>query len=198
MTRPEPDPAVPYEPLFAAHRPRPSEWDAFVRDRLVPLWLDAYDAATPWESEVVEVAQGALTYLFDMAPATAAVGDSRVVAVWGRSIAAPAPRDRQRQAGFVPVPERWSRAGYDRGHLVAHAAGGGMDMNFFPQAKGLNRGTTEQGKAWRALERAAVASPGTPLLVRPTYDGDGWAPERIDCCVVVDGGLRAERFDNRD
>jgi hypothetical protein len=34
--------------------------------------------------------------------------------------------------------------------------------------------------------------------VRPTYGGEGWAPERIDYCVVIDGELRVERFRNRD
>jgi hypothetical protein len=28
-----------------------------------------------------------------------------------------------------------------------------MDINFFPQAKGLNRGTSERGRVWRAMER---------------------------------------------
>jgi hypothetical protein len=64
----------------------------------------------------------------------------------------------------------------DRGHFVAHAAGGGMDVNFFPQAKGLNRGTTERGKAWKDMERQIIAYPGTPLFVRPIYDDASWCP----------------------
>ncbi|MCW2993637.1 MAG: hypothetical protein JWQ18_1132 [Conexibacter sp.] len=198
MTPPERDPVVPYERLFAERRPSPEDWDSFVRDALVPLWLNAYDAATPWATQVLEIPQGSLTFLFDMAPSMGDVGDDRVVAVWGRSVAAAGVRDKARQAGFIPVPEKWSKAGYDRGHFVSHAAGGGMDMNFFPQAKGLNRGHGERGGPWRALERETVARPGTPLLVRPTYDGDSWVPEYIDYCIVVDGQLRAERFHNRD
>jgi hypothetical protein len=192
------DLTVPYERLFAEHRPTPDGWDGFVRDALVPLWLDAYDAAAPWATQVLEIPQGALAYLFDMGPSMGDVGDDRVVAVWGRSIAAAAPRDRTRQAGFIPVPEKWSKAGYDRGHFVSRAAGGGMDMNFFPQAKGLNQGHGLGGGVWRALERETVARPGTPLLVRPTYGGDGWVPEFIDYCIVVDDELRVERFRNRD
>jgi hypothetical protein len=190
--------ATPYERLFIQRRPTPEQWDGFVRDALVPLWLDAYDAATPWATHVLEIPQGALTYLFDMAPSMGDIGDDRVVAVWGRSTAATAPRDRTRQAGFIPVPQKWSKAGYDRGHFVSHAAGGGMDMNFFPQAKGLNRGSSERGREWRALERLTVTRPGTPLLVRPTYAADGWVPEFIDYCIVIDGDLRVERFLNHD
>jgi hypothetical protein len=198
MPRPERDTIVPYEQLFASYGVTADAWEAFVDEHLVPRWLDAYNSTTPWDTQVIEIPLGRLTYLFDMAPSMGDVGDDRVVAVWGRSTVAPAPRDRSRQAGFIPVPEKWSKAGYDRGHFVAHAAGGGMDMNFFPQAKGLNRGTTERGKTWRALEQATIATPGTPLLVRPTYGGERWVPERIDYYVVVAGRLRGERFCNRD
>lgn len=140
MPRPDRDATMPYEQLFAEHGATVDGWETFISEQLVPLWLDAYNSTTPWDTQVMEVPQGRLTYLFDMAPSMGDVGDDRVVAVWGRSTAAPAPRDRSRQAGFIPIPEKWSKAGYDRGHFVAHAAGGGMDMNFFPQAKGLNRG----------------------------------------------------------
>jgi hypothetical protein len=198
MPRPHHDALVPYEQLFAERCATADGWETFVAQHLAPLWIDAYNSTTPWDTQVMEIRQGALTYLFDMAPSVGDVGDDRVVAVWGRSTVAPAPRDRGRQAGFIPVPEKWSKAGYDRGHFVAHAAGGGTDMNFFPQAKGLNRGTTERGKAWRALEQMTIATPGTPLLVRPTYDGERWVPEHIDYCVVVAGCLRVERFRNRD
>lgn len=45
-----------------------------------------------------------------------------------------------------------------------------MDMNFFPQAAGLNRGTTRQGSVWKAMERHAIEHPGTALSVRPIYE----------------------------
>ena len=73
-----------------------------------------------------------------------------------------------------------------------------MDMNFFPQAKDLNRGIGPRGRAWRAIERETAARPGTPLLVRPTYDAESWVPEVIDYVLVVDGQLRVERFANRN
>lgn len=82
-----------------------------------------------------------------------------------------------------------------RGHFVAHAGGGGMDMNFFPQAKGLNRGTTERGKVWKAIERQIIEHPGTPLLVRPLYDDGTWVPSPDRVC---DAQLWRERFENRD
>jgi hypothetical protein len=178
----------------------PEEWDAFVRTELVERWLEYYDAMTPWAAEVMEIPLGSLTYLFDGAPSMsgAGSGDDRVVAVWGHSVAAEASREKGRQAGFIPVPEKWSHVGMDRGHFVAHAAGGGMDMNFFPQAKGLNRGTTERGKVWKAIERQIIEHPGTPLFVRPLYDDGTWVPVLIEYGVLSDAQLWRERFENRD
>jgi hypothetical protein len=202
-------PSLEYERLADEHlrgaqpgsHPTTAEaWDAFVQTALVQPWLRAYRAATPWRADVMEIPQGALTYLFDAAPTMDGldVGSDRVVAVWGRSRRSAGPRDRSRQAGFIPNPATWSQAGRDRGHFVAHAAGGGMDMNFFPQAAGLNRGTTRQGRVWKAMERYAIDHPGTPLFVRPVYDDGTWVPVCIDFGQLVDGRLRWERFSNRD
>lgn len=192
--------SVHYERLAMEHEPSPEMWESFVRAHLLMPWLKDYDLMTPWESHVMEIRQGQLTYLFDSAPTMsgADAGDDRVVAVWGRSVTADTSREKSRQAGFIPVPARWSHAGHDRGHFVAHAAGGGMDMNFFPQAKGLNQGRTERGKVWKAMEHETIARPGTPLFVRPLYDDDSWVPILIDYGVLVDGGLWWERFENRD
>jgi hypothetical protein len=181
--------------------PTPDRWEAYVSGTLVPSWLAECATRTPWAPAVMEVTLGPLTYLFDAGPSQMVTpsGDDRVVAVWGRSRTPDGPRDRARQAGFIPVPASWSARGLDRGHLVANAAGGGMDMNIFPQARGLNRGTTPSGRIWRAMERRTVAVPGTPLFVRPIYarGGPRWVPEAIDRGVLADGALWCERFVNR-
>ena len=197
---PEREPNPDYARLATAHRVTAETWDAFVRAALVELWLGAYRAVTPWRADVMEIPLVALTYLFDAAPTMDGldVGDDRVVAVWGHSRRADGPRDRGRQAGFIPNPPTWSQAGRDRGHFVARAAGGGMDMNFFPQAAGLNRGTTADGRVWKAMERHAIDHPGTPLLVRPVYDDPTWVPAAVDFAILVEGRLRCERFRNRD
>ena len=189
-----------YLRLAAEHRPTAEAWDAFVRATLLEPWLRAYRQATPWRSDVMEIVQGALTYLFDAAPTMDGldVGDDRVVAVWGRSRTADGPRDRARQAGFIRNPASWSLAGRDRGHFVAHAAGGGMDMNFFPQAAGLNRGTTREGRVWKAMERHAIDHPGTPLFVRAVYTDTTWVPAFLDFGLLIEDRLRCERFGNRD
>lgn len=69
----------------------------------------------------MEIPLGSLTYLFDGTPSMsgAGSGDDRVVAIWGHSVGAQEPREKGRQAGFIPVPEKWSHIGMDRGHSRA-------------------------------------------------------------------------------
>lgn len=192
---------IDYTSLAAEHAVTAATWDSFVRAVLVDRWMSEYEAATGWTTEVLEIGQGDLTFLFDAAPTLlddrAGPGDDRVVAVWGRSALPARRRDRARLAGFIPNPLSWSGADRDRGHFVAHAAGGGLDLNLFPQAVGLNRGRTEQGRRWRQMERYAALHPGTPLLVRPIYEGDGWTPAEIEHALLTSRGLRFERFSNR-
>jgi hypothetical protein len=171
---------IDYSGLAEAHGPASNRWDEFVRGVLVDRWLAQYEASTPWDTEVIEVTQGELTFLFDAAPTLrgthAGEGDDRVVAVWGHSSEPESRRDRARLRGFLPSPRSWSRRGHGRGHFVAHAAGGGLDLNLFPQGARLNRGGTNDGKLWRRMETHAARHPGTPLYVRPIYDTSGWTP----------------------
>jgi hypothetical protein len=189
---------IDYPDLLADRALEPSGWSAVVAAVLVPVWLAAYRGTTIWDSEVIEVVQGGLVYLFDAAPTLHRLdaGDDRVVAVWGLSSAPTSARDGGRLAGFLAGRSRWSGRKTDRGHLVAHSAGGGLDMNLVPQAAAVNRGRGEQGKRWRAIERHIATHPGTPLFVRPTYHDGTWVPIGFDYGLVVKGVLRVERFTN--
>jgi hypothetical protein len=171
-------------------------WAEFVSSVLVAAWIETYAEATTWQPHLLEVDQGKLTYLFDAAPTLDGLdrGDDRVVAVWGTSQAPAGKRDRSRMAGFLPLARLWSGRGRDRGHLVAHGAGGGLDLNLLPQAATLNRGHSADGKRWREIERLAAAEPGTPLFVRPLYHDLSWTPVGFDYGVVLDKSLRVERF----
>ena len=147
---------------------------------------------------MLEIQLDRLTYLFDASPTTydLAGGDDRLVAVWGESQPPASRRDFRRQAGFLRSPAKWSGARRDRGHFVAHAAGGGLDLNLFPQISAVNRGRTMQGRRWREMERYASLHSGTPLFVRPIYDGTTWVPSAVDYGLLADGELWFERFDN--
>jgi hypothetical protein len=191
---------IDYEMLAAEHAVTSATWDTFVRAALVDVWIAGYEAATDWRTEILEIEQGELTFLFDAGPTLLdrrGDGDDRVVAVWGRSVTPVRRRDRARLAAFLPNPFLWSGLHRDRGHFVAHAAGGGTDPNLFPQAVGLNRGRSEPGRRWREMERYAARNPGTPLLVRPVYDAGNWTPADLDHAILTSQGLRFERFSNR-
>jgi hypothetical protein len=196
------DQVIDYALLVAEHAVTSATWDTFVRAALIHRWMTDYEATTDRRTEILEINQSELTFLFDAAPTLledrCGAGDDRVVAVWGRSMTPARRRDRARLAGFLPNPLLWSRAHRDRGHFVAHAAGGGTDLNLFPQAAGLNRGHTEQGRRWREMERYAAHHPGTPLFVRPVYDTDSWTPAELDHAILTSQGLHFERFSNRD
>jgi hypothetical protein len=192
---------VDYARLAAGYSLTLEAWDAFVREFLVEAWIAAYRAMSTWTTEVLEIAQGELVFLFDAAPTLHPVddvhADDRVVAVWGRSRRAARRRDRNRLARFLPDPWSWSRVGLDRGHLVAHGAGGGLDLNLFPQATSLNRGRSAEGRVWREMEKYAARHPGTSLFVRPIYTGPSWKPASLDYGLLVGARLWSERFVNR-
>jgi len=59
------DERLEYERLVGEHHPTVKTWDAFVREALVESWLAAYRATTEWTTEVLEIADGDLVYLFD-------------------------------------------------------------------------------------------------------------------------------------
>ena len=176
-------------------------WDRFVRDALLDLWIAGYRSTTSWAEQLLEIGQGALLFVFDAAPTLRYggedVGDDRVVAAWGRSQSPTRSRERARMAGFLPVPASWSGRRLDRGHLVAHTAGGGLDLNLFPQSDHLNRGRSAEGRLWRRMENYAASHPGTPLFVRPIYDGPSWQPAALDYGLLLPGRLWTERFLNQ-
>ncbi len=191
---------VHYAALAADAGVTDATWDAFADDVLVPRWIAAYRATTEWQPDVVAVQVGALTYLFDAAPTMRAVGGpaatDRVVAVWGRSAHPTRTRDRARMAGFLAERMLWSARGRDRGHLVAHTAGGALDLNLFPQTGSINRGRTAEGCRWRAFERLVAERPGTALFVRPSYRDAGWVPATVEFGRLTAGDLHVDRVAN--
>ena len=167
-------------------------------DALTDAWLDSYRRETAGQRDIVQIAFEELTYLYD---ATTSPGidepDNRVLAVWGRSRAPSGPRDSSRLRGH-PSPQRDNAEAVDRGHLAAHAIGGGYDLNLIPQLASLNRGRSAEGHVWRELERYCATHPGTFFFVRAIYSDITDHPSGLDYGVLLsDGELRVETFDNR-
>jgi len=153
----------------------------------------AYRSAFP-NAELITFTAAGIGFLFDHS--TSQERESRTVAAWTQARSAPAPRDRSRQARY-PLPAALAAAGYERGHLIAHASGGGLDANVFAQARHVNQGWSPDGRRYRKLERLAVSNPGCLVFHRLLY-GDGTdVPDLNELTVSIDGHPHHGVFDNR-
>jgi len=161
--------------------------------RLCDAAADGYRAAFP-DAELVTFTAVDIGFLFDHS--TNAERAFRTVAAWTYAHIAPSPRDRSRQAGF-PLPAALAEAGYKRGHLIAHASGGGLDANVFAQARHVNQGWSPDGRRYRQLESLAAANPGSPVFHRLIYGDDTDVPDLNELTVIVDSKAHHGTFDNR-
>ena len=148
------------------------------------------------DGDLVEFGDHDCRYLFDLSDDPASDRAARVVAGWGRSSTPLGPRGRSRQAGFPLAPALAAR-GYERGHLLAHATGGGLDENLFAQAGHVNQGRSPAGRVYRRLERLAADKAGSLVFHRLIY-GDGTdVPDLTQLTVGLPAATHSGIFDNR-
>lgn len=145
---------------------------------------------------LVQFTQSGATYLFDLASAVDAEQEDRTVAAWAITPAAVARRDVSYQRGF-PLAADPGGPPVDRGHLIPHLSGGEFGPNIFRQDRALNRGWSDEGKRFRALEREAAAVPGTFYFGHLLYQDDTAYPMAIEIGILRDGTLHVDRFQNR-
>lgn len=141
-----------------------------------------------------EFEQAGAVYLFDLASAGGLPQEDRTVAAWAVTPEARGGRDASYQRGFPMTPAGLSPV--DRGHLIPHMSGGEFGPNIFRQDRGLNRGWSEQGKRYRAMEREASV-PGSFFFGHLLYTDDSAWPSGIELAVLRGVALHVERFDNR-
>jgi hypothetical protein len=135
-------------------------------------------------------------YLFDLASSAGLPQEDRTVAAWAVTPPLVHRRDTSYQRGF-PLTAAAEGAAVDRGHLIPHLSGGELGPNVFRQDRALNRGWSEQGKRYRAMEREAAARPGAFYVGHLLYDDDTAYPSRIEVGVLRGDALHVEQFDNR-
>jgi hypothetical protein len=145
---------------------------------------------------LVQFTQSGATYLFDLASAVDAEQEDRTVAAWTITPAAVARRDVAYQRGF-PLAADPGDPPVDRGHLIPHLSGGEFGPNIFRQDRALNRGWSDEGKRFRALEREAAAAPSTFYFGHLLYQDDTAYPMAIEIGILRDGTLHVDRFQNR-
>jgi hypothetical protein len=169
-------------------------YDAIVevlRDELPHAWHDRYKLMCDGPTSVLVIAQNGFDYLFDHSSLDDR--EDRLVAAFGLSREASGKRKKSRIQGFPGSDERG-----DRGHFVAHAAGGALDINLFHQAARLNRGWSAAGKRYREMERYCAAHEGTFFFSRPVYADATARPAEVEFGVLRhDLTLWVELFENR-
>src|SRR5258708_1269111 len=151
---------------------------ACVGPALLAAVAERYESQCP-HCSLVQFAQSGATYLFDLASAAGAEQEDRTVAAWTVTPATVAKRDVSYQRGF-PLPPDPDGALADRGHLIPHLSGGEFGPNIFRQNRALNRGSSPQGKRFRALERAAAATPRTFYFCHRLYEDGNAYPTGLD------------------
>ncbi|MFA6312034.1 MAG: hypothetical protein WC681_11180 [Sterolibacterium sp.] len=165
---------------------------------LIDDWLAAYDEMCRHAPNVLSFDDHGFTFLFDLASPKNPEADDRLVAAYGSSSPAPTRRDAARIRGFLGGGlDTPGKGRYDKGHALAHAIGGGLDANLFPQRPELNRGRSKAGQLYRSMERYAGAHAGTFVYSRLLYGDESWVPCALEYGVQrEDGSLWVERFDN--
>jgi hypothetical protein len=164
-----------------------------------------YTAAASHTPNIIHVEYGTFDSICDSDSGMEALGEvafdqrvrDRVVGVLGISFPL-----RGRQRGSLPKdwvehPGEVDGSGRDKGHFIAHAIGGGLDINVFSQAGGLNRGISEQGKVYRLMERYCYDNAGTFCFSRPVYDDATSIRRWVEFGLLRDdGNLWIELFEN--
>ncbi len=156
---------------------------------------DRYTRLYP-DCSLVQFTQSGATYLFDLATAVGARQEDRTVAAWTITPATVGKRDVAYQRGF-PLAADPGSPPVDRGHLILNLSGGEFGPNIFRQDRSLNRGWSQEGRRFRALEREAAAIPGTFYFGHLLYTDDIAYPLEIEIGIHRDGTLHVERFQNR-
>lgn len=173
------------------------------------LWRDSYVSASSRPTSITRIQSGAFEYIYDYysyLERTQVVAynprfEDRLVVAFGRSTPTPKRRDDYRLRGWVGPTEKTFSPRYDKGHFIAHSIGGAVDrseINVFVQRRHLNRGWSEEGKRYRAMEQYCVRHPGVFCFSRPIYDDQTSKPALLEFGVVKESGeLWVECFDNR-
>lgn len=180
-----------YNILFAVDKMCDSPYEDYsTSNDLISLWEDLYDNMTGIENQLVNFSDGHYQCIFDL-------DYERVVCFYGLTKPNYELRDRIRQAGFIRGFSKYYN-GKDRGHFLSHRQGGGMDINFFPQKKEVNRGWSPAGKVYRMIERFCSKNKDIFCFARPIYSADNrtWDPNSLEYGIVEYDQYRVLLFPN--
>ena len=86
----------------------------------------------------------------------------------------------------TPKGQPRSPFSYDRGHFIAHSAGGGLDVNLFPQLMIVNQRRSPAGNLYRDMEEfvSREENLGTFVYSRPIYNDQTWVPWKLEYGIL--------------
>lgn len=178
-------------------------WEVIAYD-----WIDAYEKMGIHGTITLQRFWG-YTFIIDdgnqlrdhSKPLEKEILEARVVAGFGISTQSPMKGNRKKMRTWLgKTSEVFSPYGlnYDKGHFLAHAIGGPIDVNLFPQRRDINRGWSEDGKDYRKMEKYIASNPGTFVFSRPIYTDGSFCPTIIEfgyCNASLD--FIVKQFPNR-
>ena len=164
-----------------------------IREDMPYAWLERYRRMCDGPTNVLEMTESGFEYLFDFCTELPGnTREDRLVVTYGISRAAEHKRNASRLRGF-PVSDNRG----DRGHFIAHAAGGGLDINVFHQNPQLNRGGSVEGKRYREMERYCAGHEGTFFFSRPIYTDSSARPSQLEFGILLpEPSFWVEVFEN--
>ncbi len=156
----------------------------FFIDYMVPKWLEIYQKQFYKAGDITLQEYYRYKFLFDdtsigLLSGEQDVPDPRVIAAFGFSHVGIGEKNRRIMRNHPPASEKFGNK-YDRGHFIAHMAGGPIDINLFPQRRAINRGWSKEGKRYRAMEKYITLNSGTFAFSRPIYDDLSYLPLRLE------------------
>lgn len=154
-----------------------------IRSDMPYAWLERYQRMCDGPVNVLAMTASGFDYLFDFCSELPEnTREDRLAAAYGLSRAPAEKRNASRIRGFPASHDRG-----DRGHFIAHAAGGVLDINVFHQDPELNRGWSVEGKRYREMERYCAEHEGTFFFSRPIYADLSARPAEIEFGILLPG-----------
>ena len=173
----------------------------FLAGTMPTIWCDAYRRMTAQLPQLLTVTDGGYQYIFDLvATGSGSQAHDRVVVCWGRAHAPQGNRDADRMSGFIGSSASLdANTLRDKGHMMSHGTGGGLDINLYPQRRDLNqrRKSNPASYVYAAMEKYTREHQDIFYFNRLLYNDHTWIPRWIEFGLVkLDGSLWVEVFDN--
>jgi hypothetical protein len=171
-------------------------------------WTNSYKRNVKAQTAVCRFQYGGFVFIYDDTGELVQhgkakiddVAEGRVVAAFGISKVHPDKRNLSRTRGYLgPTSKVYAHFGndYDKGHFIANATGGPLEINLFPQKRGINRGWSDMGKKYRQMEKFVANNPGTFVFSRPIYSDLTLRPVLLEFGYVSsDGTFISDHFEN--